>query len=134
MAVHAIVMSRHSSLFCEKWLSDIVNFYSEYSVLNICQWSHPRSVRQIIRDMIQPLTLIGNKYFASRKEAGRGTGNVIEVVKKEAYTKHKIPTVKSVPQHPSCKEITTRLGQIQSASLVTCKYPQNIKKCHWTSS
>jgi hypothetical protein len=32
MAVHAIVMSKLSSLFCKKWLSDSVNFYSECSV------------------------------------------------------------------------------------------------------
>jgi hypothetical protein len=34
MAVHAIAMSKHSSLLCEKWLSDSVIFV--YSVLHIC--------------------------------------------------------------------------------------------------
>jgi hypothetical protein len=74
MAVHAIVISKHPSLFCEKWLSDSVIFYSEYSALNICYRSHPRVVRQIIRDMTYSLTLIGKKYFANSKEAGRGMG------------------------------------------------------------
>lgn len=53
------------------------------------------------------------------KKLGEVRGYVIEVVKKEAYAKLKIPTFEFVSQHSSCKEITTRLGQIQSASLVT---------------
>jgi len=45
MAVYTIVIFKNSSLFCEKWLSESVIFYSEHSALNT------RFVLQIIRDM-----------------------------------------------------------------------------------
>lgn len=61
-------------------------------------------------------------------------GNVIEVVKREAHAKHKIPTIKFVSQPSYCKGITTRLHQIQSAVRSKCAYPSNSKKCQWTSS
>ena len=78
--------------------------------------------------MTYSLTLTGKRYFTSRKVAGRGKGNCCRSGEREAHAKYKIPTIKFVSYHSYCKEITTRLGQIQSAVLISVSIPRILKR------
>jgi uncharacterized membrane protein SirB2 len=57
VTAYVILMSKHLSLLCEKWLTDSLIFQSEYSLLNLCQLSNSRFKRQMVRDMAYSLAV-----------------------------------------------------------------------------